>query len=143
MLDAVLACQADHIRLNQALFPAPSVQKASTRELLQKYVAVNKNGFVNLDKQPRLGSKHNPEKCLGFLETKSGQAWVLLTNNVFEKVVGGQDEGLALKTDLVAKGALKLAKAGTDQKHRYVVKRPVGPKGARYSVVKIRLSEFG
>lgn len=138
MRDAVLACQADHLRNNEHLFPAPKEEKPTALELLRKYVNANMGKFINLDKAQSFGRTHDPETCQGFLETKSGHVWVLLTNSVFEKAVGGDKEGLELKADLAASRALKVANAGT-QKPRYVIKRPVGPKNARYPVVAVRL----
>ena len=126
--EALLSCHRDHVALVARHMVPPSGPKKSALTRLTDYLRNNRALFTDLRTTELKAENHNHDAWRGYVDAdKAGDEVFLLSNSVFEKVVGGADAASRLKKLLHGRGLIATAKGakGSDEV-KFVVKRRIG-----------------
>ena len=90
LLEALLSCHRDHIALVARHMVPPSGPQKSALTRLTDYLRNNRDLFTDLRTTELKAENHNHDAWRGYVDAdKAGDDVFLLSNSVFEKVVGG------------------------------------------------------
>jgi putative DNA primase/helicase len=119
LLDAVLSCQLDGLRIPKTQPLAERISVQALREKLVGWLRGHQDRFMDLDKGlPKMGS-HKFGSVPGYKATFKKESWFYLTSERFDEVVNKGSLAKELKSSLAKDALLDM------QDNRFVVQRPI------------------
>jgi hypothetical protein len=131
LLEAVLTCEEDHVRLVDDEMGGGFLQQPSDIEILRDYIRENQHRFVDLNKDT-LAVGHDHNSCPGYIGEHNGRSEYLFSDAKLREIFGRRNI-LEVKKELHRRNLISSSSAG--EEIRYVTKRAIG--GQRVWVVSI------
>jgi putative DNA primase/helicase len=129
LLQAILACQLDGLRLAKAEHTARDRSVSGLQRRLIAYLRDHHTKFLDLNKtKPRLGA-HKPGSAPGYIAKFKSKSWFYLTSHRLKKIIGNDTNAKSLKKELVAKNLMASTSGGRDLVQRPFFSGVKGNKG--------------
>jgi hypothetical protein len=128
LLQAILTCQLDGVRLALREPANVSVPGGSLRQKLVTFLRERQHQFVDLDLARPKKKNHKLGQAPGYRTGFKGELWFYLTADQLGAIVGTDGAAKQLKDQLISEGLMATSKRG------FVVQRPIfdGGKGNKH-----------
>ena len=124
LLEAILTCEADHVRyIREELGGAVHTQRSGI-EILRAYIQENRHTFIDLNMQSLLPN-HNHKSCPGYITKRpNGQPAHLFSEEKLLEIMGSRGAADELKQKLYQQGLISRV-AAEKGNYRYSTKRTI------------------
>ena len=119
LLQAILACQLDGLRLAKAEHLARDRSVPGLHRKLIAYLLRHRSKFLNLNKSKLGPGAHKPGSAPGYVARFKGQNWFYLTSPQLRKIIGNDTNAKSLRKELVTRKLMDRSSSSRD-----LVQRP-------------------